>query len=143
MSELRDQLEAEVKRIIDEPMTEPFPVKPPELETDGVFDADLERPAPAFLNEIGEFLDNPAGAILQMLAQSLEALRPRAYEPIKSEHKVKIFRLNDRTVLAEVEAEIEAFLNDGYCCHMPAVCGDFLIMDFSRRKENEQNGREQ
>lgn len=140
MPQLEDQLRDEVKRIIDKPLPEPS--KAPEIETENIFDPDLEKPDPKFLEEMEGFLDNPMNMVMKVLTNYLDSLKPRIPEPIKSEHKVRIFRLNDRTVLAEVEAQIEAFLNDGYCCHMPTTCNDFLMMDFSRRKETEENGKQ-
>jgi len=129
-----------VDKILKEPIPEPS--EPIRLETEAVFDPELlQRPDPNFLEEIEGFLDNPMKPLVGLLGQYLERMSPKAFEPIKSEHKVRIFRIDDRTVLAEVAAEIETFLNDGYCCHIPTVCNDFLIMDFSRRKETEEDGR--
>jgi len=130
MSELREQLEAEVKRIIEDPM--------PEIETEGVFDS-AGYPMP------GEFIDNPMAALMQPLIQYFEAIKPpMAFTtPPKTEHKVRVFRFTDRTLPAKIEEEIQAILNDGYCCHMPTVVNNFVIMDFSRRKETEENEREQ
>jgi hypothetical protein len=92
-----------------------------------------------------EFFDNPMGPIMKMLGRYLDSIRPptvMAYDPLRpprSEHKVKIFRLNDQADLTQIESAIEEYLNNGYCCHTPAVVNDFLIMDFSRRKETEEN----
>lgn len=147
MSELENQIRTEVKRIIDEPMPEPSPIKPPEIETENIFDPELEKPDPNFLEEMNEFLDDPMKPIVKMLGQYLESIKPpMALGPIKSEHKVKIFWLHRSLKLEEVEqieTMIEDLLNDGYCSHPPVVCNDFLIMDFSRRKETEENEREQ
>jgi hypothetical protein len=107
------------------------------LETENIFDS-VGYPMP----QAGEFIDNPMAALMQPLIQYFEAIKPKTFEPIKSEHKVKIFRLNDRTVLAEVEAKIQTFLNEGYCCHMPTVVNDFVIMDFARRKDDERQERQ-
>jgi hypothetical protein len=129
MSELREQLESEVKRIIEDPM--------PEIETDGVFDS-AGYPMP----QAGEFIDDPMAALMQPLIQYFESIKPKVFEPVKSEHKVKIFWLHRSLKIEEVEqieTMIEDLLNNGYCCHMPTVCSDFVIMDFSRRKESEEN----
>lgn len=113
------------------------------LETDGVFDSELLNPPDlSFLAEMDSFLKDPMTALMKILTQSLDAVRPRAFEPFKSEHKVRIFRFNDKTNRSKVAAEIEELLNDGYCCHMPTPCGDFLIMDFSRRKDDERQERQ-
>jgi hypothetical protein len=136
MSELRKTLEEEVRKITDEPMPEPN--EPIRLETDGVFDS-AGYPFP----QAGEFTDNPMATLMQPLIQYFEAIKPKAFEPPKTEHKVRVFQFTDRTFSARVEEEIQAILNDGYRCHMPTVVGDFVIMDFSRRKESEENEREQ
>lgn len=117
------------------------PSEPIRLETEKIFDPELERPDPEFLSEMEEFLDNPMKPLVGLLGQYLERMTPKAFEPVKTEHKVRIFRLNDKTKRGEVASEIEALLNDGYCCHMPTVVGDYVIMDFSRRKESEEDGR--
>lgn len=109
------------------------PSEPVKIETEGVFNQD-------YLEEMSSF-DNPMAAIMKPLTQYFEAIRPKPLEFPKSEHKVKIFRLPALAKpreIAAVESAIEAILNDGYCCHMPTVCGDFLIMDFSRRKETKE-----
>jgi hypothetical protein len=140
MNELGDQLREEVQRIIDEPMPEPSS-EPIRLESEGVFNSEPFDSAgyPFPLGELSEFLNNPMMGFAKMLGQFSESMsRPRIPEPIKTEHRVKIFRFNDQTNLGEVASKIEAILNEGYCCHMPAVCGDFLIMDFSRRKETKE-----
>lgn len=109
---------------------------PIRLETDGVFDS-AGYPLPLR----GEFIDNLMATLMQPLIQYFEAIKPKMPEPIKSEHKVKMYHFKctegdpaDLVDLVEVEREIEAFLNDGYCCHIPTVVNGFLIMDFSRRK---------
>lgn len=116
-----------------------------EIETENIFDPELlNRPDPAFLEEMGGFLDNPMGPLIKVLAQSLEACAPKPLvlpDPPKTEHKVKIFWLHRSLKIEEVEeieTVIEAFLNDGYR-GFPTVCNDFLIMDFSRRKETEED----
>ncbi len=138
MSELGEQLKnEEVKRILEESL--PKPSEPIRLESEGIFDS-LGYP----LLQEEEFINNPMAAFTQSLIQYLEAIKPKAFalEPIKSEHKVRIFRLlalAKPKEIAAIESAIEAFLNEGYCCHIPIVCNDFLIMDFSRRKENKEN----
>jgi hypothetical protein len=135
MIELHEQLrKEEVERILEESL--PKPSEPIRLETENIFDS-IGYPMP------GEFIDNPMAGLLQPLIQYFEAIKPKAFEPPKSEHKVRIFRFNDKTNCAKIAEEIETLLNDGYCCHIPTVVGDFVIMDFSRRKENEENEREQ
>jgi hypothetical protein len=136
MSELREQLKNEVERILEEKLPEPN--EPIRLETDGVFDS-AGYPMP------GEFIDNPMAALMQPLIQYFESIKPpMAFTtPPKTEHKVRVFRFNDRTLPGVVEAEMQELFDDGYCCHMPTVVGDFVIMDFSRRKEVEENEREQ
>jgi len=124
-----------VERILEESL--PKPSEPIRLESEGIFDS------PGYpLPQEGEFIDNPMAALMQPLIQYFEAIKPKALEPIKSEHKVKIFRLPALAKpkeIAAIESTIEAFLNEGYCCHIPTVCNDFLIMDFSRRKEDKDN----
>jgi len=139
MSELREQLKSEVERILEEELPEPS--EPIRLETDGVFDS-AGYPMP------GEFIDNPMAALMQPLIQYFEAIKPpMAFTtPPKTEHKVRIYQLveeYDLEALEAMAAEMEAFLNDGYCCHIPTVVNNFVIMDFSRRKETEENEREQ
>lgn len=126
-------------------LAEETPSEPVKIETEGVFDPSLlDQPDPKFLEEMGAFLDNPMTPIIKMLTQSLESLRPKPFEfpalPL-AEHRVKIFRLNDQADLAQIESAIEEYLNNGWCCHHPTICGDFVLMDFSRRKESEEDGR--
>jgi len=125
----------------------PEPSEPVTLECGEIFDPELlNRPDPNFLEEMEGLIDNPMLAVVKPLMQYFEAIKPKYLEPIKSEHKVKIFRLSALAKpkeIANVEAAIEAILNDGYCCHIPTVVNDFVIMDFSRRKETEENEREQ
>ncbi len=125
----------------------PEPSEPIRLETDGVFDS-AGYPLPQAgefdsagypLPQAGEFIDNPMATLMQPLIQYFEAIKPKAFEPPKTEHKVRVFQFNDRTLPGKVEEEIQAIFNDGYCCHMPTVVGDFVIMDFSRRKESDEN----
>jgi len=121
---------------------ERIPSEPVRIETENVFDPELlQRPDPNFLEEMEGFLDNPMKPLVGLLGQYLERMSPKAFELIKSEHEVRIFQINDTANLEEIAAEIETFLNDGYCCHIPTVCNDFLIMDFSRRKESEEDER--
>lgn len=144
MSELRKTLEEEVRKIIDEPdgPLPEFPIKPPEIETENIFDPDLEKPDPQFLEEMNALMDNPLTAIIKPLTQYFESIKPpMAFERVKSEHKVRIFQINNWTNADEIAANIEALLNEGYCCHIPTVVGDYVIMDFSRRKESEEDGR--
>lgn len=118
------------------------PSKPPEIETENIFDPELlNRPDPAFLEEMGGFLDNPMGPVMKMLTQYMETFKPSpiVYDPPPQEHKVRIFCLDRAADLHVVEREIESYLNNGYR-GFPTVCNDFLIMDFSRRKESEENG---
>lgn len=126
-------------RQINERVSPEPPSEPVKIETDGVFDSELldsaGYPMPP---EIDSLLSDPMGVMLKMLGNYFDSMRPRAVKPIKTEHKVRIFQINDRANLEEIAAEIEALLNDGYCCHMPTPCGDFLIMNFSRRKETEE-----
>jgi hypothetical protein len=121
--------------------------EPVKIETDNVFDPELlNRPDPEFLNEMEEFLDNPMKPLVGLLSQYLERMAPKAFEPVKQEHKVRIFKLSALAKPKEtshIESAIESYLNDGYCCHMPTVVGDYVIMDFSRRKETEENERKQ
>jgi hypothetical protein len=127
---------------------ERIPSEPVTLECGEIFDPELlNRPDPEFLSEMDSFLSDPMRPLIKILAQSLEAIKPpKAFEMVQSEHKVKIFRMHALMKpkdISSVEATIEAILNEGYCCHIPTVCNDFLIMDFSRRKETEENEREQ
>lgn len=141
MSELREQLESEVKRIIDEPMPEI------EIETKNIFDPELDS-----LHSPLRFTGEPfPGDPMQVIAGMMRDLKdmapqfmpsPIVYEPPPSEHKIRIFRLNDHSDLPQIESAIEEFLNNGYRGY-PITCNDFLIMDFSRRKEIEENEREQ
>ncbi len=134
MSELGEQLKNEVEKILEEKLPEPS--EPIRLESEDIFDS-VGYPPP----QAGEFINNPMATLMQPLIGYFEAIKPKALEPIKSEHKVKIFRLPALAKpkeIANIEAMIEALLNEGYCCHMPTVCNDFLIMDFSRRKEGEK-----
>lgn len=142
MSELREQLKSEVERILEEKLPEPS--EPIRLETEGVFDsAGYPLPLEAMMGD--EFFDGPMGPLMKMLGRYLDSIKPpMAFTtPPKTEHKVRVFRMTDDTMISYVEAEMERFLNDGYCCHMPTVVGDFVIMDFSRRKETDENEREQ
>jgi hypothetical protein len=121
------------------------PSEPIRLETDGVFDS-AGYPFPELDPET--LMDNPMLALLKPLIQYFESIKPpMAFTmPPKSEHKIRIFRFKDSLGIASIdsiERTIENMLNDGYCCHMPTVVGDFVIMDFSRRKETEENEREQ
>lgn len=122
--------------MIEENKTE-APSEPIRLETDGVFDS-AGYPFPP----VGEFIDNPMAGLLQPLIQYFESIKPKYLEPIKSEHKIRIYHFKeyDSASLEGIAEEIENLLNDGYCCHMPTVVNNFVIMDFSRRKETEENG---
>lgn len=116
--------------------------EPIRLESEAIFDSDLERPDPEFLSEMDSFLSDPMKPLIRILTQSLEAIKPpraMVYDPPAQDHKVRIFRLNDQANLTEIESQIESILNDGWCYHHPTVINDFLIMDFSRRKEIEEN----
>lgn len=151
MSELIDKLdESKVQRILEESFPKPSkkidgefyppPSKPPEIETEGVFNQD-------YLEDPGAFIDNPMAAMLQPLIRYFESIKPpmASIERPKLEHKVRIYQLAKEYNLPAMEAfaaEIEALLNDGYCCHMPTVVGDYVIMDFSRRKESEEDGKQ-
>ena len=114
------------------------PNEPLRIETENIFDSE---PAD------DPFEDNPMKMLRGMMGDLKEmALNPRpiGFMPPPSEHKVKIFRLHEfltPTDLEYVEKTIEEFLNDGYRCHALAVCGDYLIMDFSRIKESEEDGQ--
>lgn len=119
------------------------PSKPPEIETENIFDPEL-------LNRIQEeddsFDDDPMNPIVKMLREYLESIKPpMAFTtPPKSEHKVRIFQLNESIGLVaidSIERTIEDLLNAGYCCHMPTVVNDYVIMDFSKRKESEEDGK--
>jgi hypothetical protein len=106
-----------------------------EIETGGVFNQD-------YLEESGAFIDNPMLALLKPLTQYFDSIKPKVFKPPKTEHKVKIFYLPPVAPLEHIEAiatTMEAFLNDGYCCHGPTIINDYVIMDFSRRKEIEEN----
>ena len=118
-----------------------LPNEPIRLETESIFDPELLKRIQEEDND--SFDDDPMNPIIKMLREYLESLRPRIPEPIKTEHKIRVFRFTDRTLPAEVEAEMQALFDDGYCCHMPTVVNNFVIMDFSRRKETEENEREQ
>lgn len=110
------------------------PMKAPEIETENIFDSE---PAD------DPFEDNPMKMLRGMMGDLKDmALNPRpiGFMP-PLEHKVKIFCFDGATNHQVIEAEIEALLNAGYRCHAPAVCGDFLIMDFSRIKESEEDGK--
>jgi hypothetical protein len=112
------------------------PSEPIKIKTDGVFNQD-------YLEEPEAFIDNPMVAMIKpLITEYFQAMRPKPLELPKSEHKVRIFKLSalaKQKEIAHIESAIESYLNDGYCCHMPAVVGDYLIMDFSRRKESEEN----
>lgn len=87
---------------------------------------------------------------MKLLANMMADLKDMAMRPSlgilaelpPTEHRVKIFQMDDRTSLVDVADQIEILLNNGWCCHHPAVCNNFLIMDFTRRKETPQNERE-
>ncbi len=114
------------------------PSEPIRLESEDIFNSELLDSVGYPMPQAGEFVDNPMAALMQPLIQYFEAIKPKAFEPIKSEHKVKIFRLPALAKpkeIANVESVIETILNEGYCCHIPIVCNDYVIMDFSRRKE--------
>lgn len=123
----------------------PEPSKP-EIETEGVFDQSLLDsagfPFPGLDPEA--FMDNPMLALLKPLIQYFESIKPpMAFTtPPKTEHKVRVFRFTDRTLPGVVEAEMQELFDEGYCCHMPTVVNNFVIMDFSRRKETEENGEQ-
>jgi len=128
--------------MVEENKTE-VPNEPIRLETEGVFDsAGYPLPLEAMMND--EFFDNPMGPLMKMLGRCLDSIKPpMAFTtPPKTEHKVRVFRFTDRTLPAKVEEEIQAILNDGYCCHMPTVVNNFVIMDFSRRKESQEDGKQ-
>jgi hypothetical protein len=124
-----------------------IPSEPIRLETDGVFDsAGYPLPLEAMMGD--EFFDNPMGPLMKMLGRYLDSIKPpMAFTtPPKTEHKVKIFWLHRSLKIEEIEQielMIEDLLNNGYCSHMPTTVGDFVIMDFSRRKETEENERKQ
>jgi hypothetical protein len=120
-----------------------LPSEPIRLETESVFDPELLRRIQEEDND--SFDDDPMNPIVKMLREYLDSIKPPTAftTPPKTEHKVRVFQFTDRTFSARVEEEIQAILNDGYRCHMPTVVGDFVIMDFSRRKESEENEREQ
>ena len=132
------------KGYAQDPEYQESPLKPNEpirLESEEVFDSDLlGRPDPEL------FMDDPmkmyADLIGGLRSMTSNFMRPRpamVYDPPAQEHKVRIFRVYDQMNLAEVESQIESILNEGWCCHHPVVVGDFLIMDFSRIKESEEN----
>lgn len=155
MSELSDQLRnSDVQRILEESL--PKPSEPIRLESEEVFDSDLLNQSdrdvanPGFLSEseMDAFQDNPlklyaglVGDLKSMASRFMQPPRAMVYDPPAQDHKVRVFRLNDQANLTEVESQIESILNDGWCCHHPTVCGDFLIMDFSRRKESEEHAQ--
>lgn len=120
-----DALDALGVEIVTDDETAPQPGASPEIETEGVF------------------MDNPLAAIFKPLTEYFKAIKPpMTLEPPKSEHKVRIFYLPvvaPLEHLKKIESEIEAALNDGYYCHMPTVVNDYVIMDFSRRKETKEN----
>ena len=120
------------------------PNEPITLECGEIFDPELLNSSdPNFLADMDSFLKDPMTSLMKILTQSLSAHMPRPLEPIKTEHKVKIFCFDKGTSWDEIAKQIEDLLNDGYCCHMPTIVGDYVIMDFSRRKETEENEREQ
>lgn len=128
-----------MQKILEESF--PKPKEPIRLESEGVF-------SPTSLSDLGldshELIDNPMAAIMKPIIQYFEAIRPpMAFTaPPKSEHKVRIFRLSVMAKpkeIAVLESAIETLLNDGYCYHMPTVVNDYVIMDFSRRKEIEED----
>lgn len=110
--------------------------EPISLETEKIFDPEFEQPAP------GSILDDPIMAYADRIMDGLKDMMPTpmVYDPPLSEHKVRIFRLNDRASLGQIENAIEEYLNNGYR-GFPTVVNDFVIMDFSRRKEAEKDGR--
>jgi hypothetical protein len=124
--------------MIEENKTE-APSEPIRLETESVFDPELLK---RIQEEDDDFDNDPMNPLMKMLREYLDSIKPpMAFAtPPKTEHKVRVFRFNDRTLPGVVEAEMQALFDDGYCCHMPTVVGDFVIMDFSRRKESEENG---
>ncbi len=130
----------EVKRILEESI--PKPSEPIRLESEAVFDPDLEKPElDIFQNDPMKMYASLVGDLKHMASRFMQPRPAMVYDPPAQEHKVRIFRLNDRVRLAEVESQIESILNEGWCCHHPVVVGDFLIMDFSKRKESEEDGR--
>jgi hypothetical protein len=142
MSELRKTLEEEVRKIIDEPMPELSPSKPPEIETEGVFDPSLLDSAGHSLPpESDPFTEDPLARFADRLVGGMERMAvnhaPMIFEPPPTEHKVRIYLLDRAGDLQAIEREIESYLNNGYR-GFPTVCNDFLIMDFARRKESEE-----
>jgi len=119
---------------------ERIPSEPIRLETESVFDPELLK---RIEEEDDSFDDGPMNPIVKMLREYLDSIKPpMAFTtPPKTEHKVRVFRFTDRTLPGMVEAEMQELFDDGYCCHMPTVVGNFVIMDFSRRKEAEENER--
>lgn len=120
--------------------------EPIRLETEAVFDPELLKRIQEEDQYDDSFYD-PMKPLVSMLREYLESIKPpMAFTtPPKTEHKVRIYQLAKEYNLPAMEAfaaEIEALLNDGYCCHMPTVVGDYVIMDFSRRKESEENGEQ-
>lgn len=125
---------------------EEVPSEPIRLESDGIFDS-AGYPTPS---ESDPFTEDPLAKFADRLVGGMERLMPAmpspgpiVFTPPPAEHKVRIFRFYDKADLAFIERQIETLLNDGYSCHIPTVCGDFVIMDFSRRKESEENERKQ
>jgi len=119
----------------------------PEIETEGVFDS-AGYQIPDF--GVGPFPDNPMKMLAGMMGDLKDMALHRGPFVLPSapplEHKVRIYQLVEEynlEALEQMAAEMEAFLNDGYCCHMPTVVNNYVIMDFSRRKEPEENEREQ
>lgn len=141
INEDQQQSLEEVARIRSERI--PEPKEPIKIETEGVFNQDyLEEAEPK------PFDDNSMVPMMMMRAAAAEYVKairaqpPAFAEPPKSEHKVRIYQLTaeyNQAALEAFAAEMEAFLNEGYCCHMPTVVNDYVIMDFSRRKESEEN----
>lgn len=120
--------------------SEPIRLESGDVFSQGVFNQDYLEEA-----EQEPFDDNPM--VPMMRAAAVEYVKAIRAQPVtlaelpKTEHKVRIFRfaaLAKSKEIAAIESAIESYLNDGYCCHMPTVVGDYVIMDFSRRKESEE-----
>jgi hypothetical protein len=139
LSQVRNPGEPDLPSEIIDAEFDPPSSEPIRLETDGVFDsAGYPLPLEAMMGD--EFFDNPTGPLMKMLGRYLDSIKPpMAFTtPPRAEHKVRIFLLDGAADLQAIEGAIEGYLNDGYCSHMPTVVNDFVIMDFSRRKETEE-----
>ena len=122
---------------------EPKNNEPIKLESENVFDPDLrERDAadPGFLPGVDDPMLTQYSKFLSRMEGMLRSPMAAGFDRPKFEHQVRIYKLDDSMIRAEICTEIEALLNDGYHCQFPAViCNQYAMLQFSRRKEEEEH----